>query len=271
MAAIRYVVWKIRGRSKAKSYRFRDFVTFGLREYRAFRRMTGSNVVALQDLKGIRFVYFPLHKEPEFSLQLMSPEYFNQHAAIVSVARDLPAGIRLAVKENLWSLGRRPANFYNQISDLKNVVFIDIRESGLAVARECEAVITVTGTAGFEAAVLGKPVITFGRHNMYSMLDHCMTVIDEAEVRGYLNWVLDRKIDPDKARRDGARFLRAVLKSSFDMGDWAIVGKGKDKYRNFGEPELQLAYDGLLVSFALPNLNQVSRLARETAGLKRAS
>ena len=174
----------------------------------------------------------------------MSPEYFNQQAAIVSTARDLPAGAVLAVKENLWSLGRRPANFYDQIADLKNVVFLDVREPGLDVARQCEAVITITGTAGFEAAVLGKPVITFGRHNMYSLLDHCMTILDEAELRGHLDRALNGGIDRKKAVRDGARFLRAVLQSSFDMGEWAVRGDGKTKYSNFGDAEIERAYAG---------------------------
>jgi Capsule polysaccharide biosynthesis protein len=261
LAAVRFAGWKALGRKKARSYRFSDFVLFPLREYRAYRAMTGRRVVSLKSLAGKRFVYFPLHKEPEFSLQLMSPEYFNQHSAIVSLSRDLPAGVLLAIKENVFSLGRRPASFYAQVADLKNTVFLDVRERGIDVAQQSDAVVSITGTAGFEAAVFGKPVITFGRHNMYSLLDHCMTVVDEAELRGYLERALNGDIDREKAESDGARFLAAVVKSSFDMQDWGVVGEGKSKYQNFDETVLTRAYDALLASFDMPDVNMVSQVA----------
>jgi hypothetical protein len=260
-AAVRYMIWKVLGRKKARSFRFTDFVSFPVREYLAYVAMTKRRVIPLQELNGKRFVYFPLHKEPEIALQLMSPEYFNQHSAIISVSRDLPAGVLLAVKENLFSLGRRPESFYRQVADLKNTVFLDIRESGIECAKRAEAVVSITGTSGFEAAVFGKPVITFGRHNMYSLLDHCMTVIDEADLGGCLERALDGSIDREKAERDGARFLAAVIRSSFDLEGWGVVGEGNSKYRNFNDAVMMRAYDALLAGLQMPNVNMVSKLA----------
>ena len=64
-----------------------------------------SDLPSLEDLEGKRFIFFPLSTEPE-SLQTLSPEYFYQLAFITSIARDLPVGVYLVVKEH--SLPCRP-------------------------------------------------------------------------------------------------------------------------------------------------------------------
>lgn len=264
-STLRHLALMALRRDAAKNFRLRDRLFFPFREYSAYRRMTGAGTARLADIGDKPFVFFPMHKEPENSLLLMSPEYLNPHAAVMSVSRDLPAGILLGVKENLWSLGRRPKEYYDQIKDLRNVFFFDIREPGLEIVRRANAVVTITGTAGYEAAILGRPVITFGRHNLCSIVDHCMTVTDEVQLRGYLERALSREIDEEKARADGARFLEAIVASSFDMGDWAVIGAGKTRYRNFSDTDVESAYRGLLESFRVPYADCVESIAREAA------
>lgn len=65
--------------------------------------------------------------------------------------------------------------------------------------------------------MLGKPVITFGRHNQYNILDHVFTVTDETRLKDYLRQALDPAFDRAKARRDGARYLEATKAISFDL------------------------------------------------------
>jgi len=150
-------------------------------------------------------------------LQGLSPEYFYQLSLISAVSRDLPAGIMLAVKEQFHSPPLRPDNFYEQIKALKNVVLVEMMELGLDVVREASAVVTICGTSGFEAAVMGKPVIAFGQHNSYNFLPHVRVVTDESQLKGYLHDALNGAVDRARARIDGQRFLKAVVDVSFDM------------------------------------------------------
>ncbi|MSO89792.1 MAG: hypothetical protein EXQ89_07505 [Rhodospirillaceae bacterium] len=258
VAALSYGYWKLRGYQKARSFDFGEFVSFPLREHAAYRRMTGSRTIRLADLADRRFAYFPLHKEPETSLQLMSPEYFNQHAAILSIARDLPAGVVLAIKENLYTLGRRPTDFYDQIGDLKNVVFLHVGESGIDCARRAAFTVTITGTAGFEAAALGRPVITFGRHNMYAMAPHVMTVIDEAQIKGFIQRAL-YGVDAEKAWKDGSRFLAAAIACSFDMHNFALKTKGQTE--PLLDAAVKNAFGGLIDSLGESDVNAVLQQA----------
>ena len=93
--------------------------------------MMSSDLPSLEDLEGKRFIFFPLSTEPE-SLQMLSPEYFYQLAFITSIARDLPVGVYLVVKEHLAAVGRRPKDFYGQIMEFKNVIVANIQEDGMS-------------------------------------------------------------------------------------------------------------------------------------------
>jgi hypothetical protein len=156
---------------------------------------------------------------------MMSPEYNSQLAAISSLVRDLPAGWLLAVKEHLSAIGPRTSDFYNQIRYFKQVRLLDVRERGVDCVKAAEAVATIAGSAGIEAAVAGKPVISFGRHNTFNFLPHVMVVKDEADLFKYISRIEENKIDLDKAGRDGARYLNSIIRASFDMKefDWVNI------------------------------------------------
>ena len=199
----------------------------------------------LADLEGKPFVYYPLQTEPEFAFNAQSPEYFFQLETIAQVARDLPAGIPLAVKETLFAIGRRPKNFYAQIRDLKNVVFLDVMESGLEVIKCAAVTVAITGSAGHEAAVLGKPVISFGRHNPYSFLRHVKVVRDSAELKGYLNEALFGEFDAEQAAIDGQKFFKSIAAFSFDLEDFNLLDATAAPAQ-----AIDAAYEALLNSLA---------------------
>lgn len=241
---LQHLYWRVRGYEKAKSYYMSEEVRFHWRTWRQNRTLTGKHMPQLADLEGKKFVFFPLHAEPESSLQVVSPEYFFQLGAIASIARDLPAGYYLVVKETFQAFGRRPRDFYGQIKDFKNVILLDMLEFGLEVARKADAVVTITGTAGFEAAVMGKPVITFGRHNLFNLLPQVMPVTREEELAPALHKALIEGIDRDEALAAGARFLQAVIDNGFDMAGYDVVNP-----ENVPPEILEGAYQRLIESF----------------------
>jgi hypothetical protein len=215
--------WIARGYEKARvGYLARDHILQHWRTYAQSRQVLRYATTPLPALAGRPFVFFPLHEEPESSLQVMAPEAINQLALINALARDLPAGTILAVKENIYALGRRPKEYYRQILEHKNVVMLDIHARGLDVIREAAAVATVTGTAGLEAAVMGKPVIAFGRHNMYAALPQVRVVHDVGDMVGLLREALEAG-EPEGARRASRRFLQALIDESFDMRSFSYV------------------------------------------------
>lgn len=209
-------------RDKTKQYRFSSDIASVWREWRVLRRLFSMNLPRLNDLKGRDYIFYPLQVEPESNLQGFSPEYFFQLSAIISLARDLPAGVVLVVKEHLPAAGRRPDVFHEQIRLLKNVVFVDLRESGLELVRHARAVATINGTAGQEAAVLGKPVITFGRHNLYNILPHVRVIRQDEDLYPALRWALSDEFDAAQAKTDGQRYLHTLRSHCFHMEDFGF-------------------------------------------------
>ncbi len=214
--------WRIRNYEKSKGYFVTSELSFLWRRRRDLRYLSSISI-PLSDLEGDRFVYYPLHTEPEVALQVLSPEYFYQLSSIAAISRDLPAGVKLAVKETFAAAGRRPADFYRQIKEFKNVVFVHPMELGLNVIKKAEGVVTITGTAGLEAAVMGKPVITFGRHNIYNCLPHVSLVTDGSNIKEKLDDILNKKHKEDTSIRDGKRFLEGLSSISFDMKQYDFI------------------------------------------------
>lgn len=238
-----YLTYK--GYKLQNRYYFSEIIAHLWRRQRALSEVAVPNASSLVSLRGRDFLFYPLHTEPELSIQGRSPEYFNQLAAIGSIARDLPAGALVAVKETLMAVGRRPRDFYRQIKDLKNAVFLDATERGLDVIQACRAVATITGTAGFEAAVQGKPVIAFGRHNIYNFLPHVNVVLREEALRPAIEWALDPNFDSRRAAIDGANFLRALVSFSFDLGSFEAL-----KPDGFDNAIVKNATDSLIQSLS---------------------
>lgn len=240
---LRQVYWTIKGYEKSRGYYLRDKLRLHIRRWRGLRLMSGPSMTRLADLEGIPFVFYPLHTEPELAMGMISPEYFFQLTAISAISRDLPAGMLLAVKESITGVGRRPADFYKQILAHKNVVMLDVLEEGYLVVRKAKAVATISGTAGFEASVQGIPVLSFGRHNLYRFLPHVKIVKDLAKLPEQIREIFDPMFDHEKTRRDGARFLDALIATSFDL-------EGYDYFHinNFTDRAVDSAYKALVNS-----------------------
>ncbi len=191
-------------------------------DYRAFRR--SSN----RDWAGpptVPFIFLPLHVEPEASLTVFSPEFNSQTAMIDLVAKALPAGITLVVKEHRAAIGRRPLGYYDWLKSIPAVVLAPLEANGSDLARRSRVTVTITGTAGFEAAVAGVPVITFGEHNFYNSMDHVHVVRDLGKLRELLREVTDPNQDREEFKANGQRFFDTLLGQSIDLADEVISPK----------------------------------------------
>ena len=108
------------------------------------------------------FIYYPLHVDPEASTMVTSPMQTNQFAVVEAIAKAKPVDCILVVKEHLTMIGRRPKGFYKEINEMPGVYMVNPLESSFTCIKKSIAVVTLTGTAGFEAILLKKPAIFLG-------------------------------------------------------------------------------------------------------------
>lgn len=211
----------LRGYESAWGYLPTSNTAYLFRRWRDARLYQRQNVVSLESYDAKDYVLFPLQMEPELSLQGFSPEFFFQHTAIAIIAKSLPAGVRLVVKEHKYGLGRRPPRFYQEIKKLGNVDFADLYESGFNWVRKAKAVACISSSAGFEAAIMGVPVVCFGLHNIYSSMHHAFICQTTSDADNALTTIFNGGVDRSKAEQEGRLLIQAVERASVDMGDYS--------------------------------------------------
>lgn len=109
------------------------------------------------------YVYFPLHLQPEASLLAAAPVFQNQLAVIQAISASLPAGFVLVVKDHPKMAGYRSYSFYKRLKRFPNVLLVADSVSNPMLIEGAALVATIRGTAGFQAALQGKPVLLFAR------------------------------------------------------------------------------------------------------------
>ena len=136
--------------------------------------------------KGKKIIGVPLHLQPEASIDNMARYFENQYSNIFDVARSVPEDYILLIKEHSIAEGRRNLGFYIRLAKIENVHFIKNKLTGPEFLQYCDVVFTLTGTMGLEAALLGKPVITFVP-NQYTFLSN-VTIISRLLLRKEYFW-----------------------------------------------------------------------------------
>jgi len=111
---------------------------------------------------GEKFVLYPLHFQPEASTLVLAPFFLDQVSLIEDIARSLPVGHRLYVKEHFASLGRRSVEDYHRIKRIWNVRLVSPYVDSFDLLERASAVATITGTMGWEAILFERPVVAFG-------------------------------------------------------------------------------------------------------------
>lgn len=124
---------------------------------------------AATDIPDNPYVYFPLQYEPERTTNPDGGAFHDQLHTLMILRGFLPDNLSIAVKEHPSQFnasmkghrGRHP-RFYDALRRIKGLHLLPASASSAELLRGCEAVATITGTAGLEGAALGKRSLIFG-------------------------------------------------------------------------------------------------------------
>jgi len=142
------------------------------------------------------FVYFPLHVEPEKALSFTAPFYTNQLEVIRHIAKALPVGYYLYVKEH-YGMRRKPwreKSVYKKILDLPNVKLVHPYVKSELLLRTCSLVTAIAGTSAMEAAFYKKNSIVFA-DSSYSYLPFIYRIKNVEELPKAIRTMLHKKSD----------------------------------------------------------------------------
>tara|TARA_B100001248_G_scaffold102868_1_gene76598 strand:- start:14286 stop:15767 length:1482 start_codon:yes stop_codon:yes gene_type:complete len=116
-----------------------------------------------------KFLYFPLHYEPERTSNPDGGFFHDQFLVLTSLRKFLPDEIDIVVKEHPSQLyfnmrgsrGRSPL-FYNLIKNIKGIKLVKSSFDSIELINKSEFIATISGSVAVEASILGKKAITFG-------------------------------------------------------------------------------------------------------------
>ena len=173
-----------------------------MNEFRGYR-----DIFSEPDLRE-PYVYFPLHVEPEAATLVYAPFHTNQIDLVRSIAMSVPIDFKVYVKEHPGMVNLRKRSYYEKLLKIPNVRLIRTDFSSQELTKHARLITSITGTVGWEAVLLKKPVITFGRafFNAFSSVHRCEKIetlpamiqeclkqpdIDDAEIIDFLSAVFD--------------------------------------------------------------------------------
>lgn len=192
-----------------------------------FRASVGKRVEQLPE----RFVFLPFQVKKDSQLILHSPLMGNDMEGMVAAVHDSLARIspdtKIVVKFHPKEHPFTQMGYDRLVRKYPDVLFIH-NHSVARLIEAAQAVVTVNSTVGFEAIVLGKPVVTLGL-NFYTRQGLVETVSELAQLDDALSRALT--LPPDAVERRA--FLRYIYRDFLALGS----------YHDFSEPSFTAIAD----------------------------
>jgi len=150
-------------------YRLNFITRIYIKNKRRKNLLTASRQFNDIDISNLKYVYFPLHYEPEKTTNPDGGIFQDQFLAIVKLRNFIPKDVDIIVKEHPSQLfkkmngtrGRSPL-FYKLLNNIKGLKIIDPNFNSKHLIKNSLLTVTITGSVAIEASILGKKALTFG-------------------------------------------------------------------------------------------------------------
>jgi hypothetical protein len=144
-----------------------------------------------------KYIYFPLHMQPEASTSPLAGAFVDQILAVQMVASKLPKNHYIYVKEHPTQTDFcRDVEFYKELLNIPQVRLIPRTHNTFDLINNSVAVATATGTAGWEGLFRNKPVLLFG-HCFYQYAKGVFMIKTNNDCHIALDKIINQKFKPN--------------------------------------------------------------------------
>lgn len=236
-AAKKFLINIIRRKAEDKKYNLIDYWLLSTNTpFNKIKNIWGYKRKRIKFLdhipSGEKYFFYPLHLEPEAVVQYLGDGiYNNQIKLIENVAASLPPGYYLYVKDHPHEYAYRSPEDYERLQNIPNVRLLGQWLSGKQLIKGCEGLVTISGTAGFEAFLMHKNVYCFGK-SMYSFHPHVNYIKNIRDLREIIYKNIHANYSDDDTMY---AYIMAYLKSlhpgyiNFFLGTANLVGINQDE------------------------------------------
>ena len=207
-----------------------------------------------------QFVLFTLHQEPERTLLIASPFYTNQLEVIRHIAKSLPPGYKLYVKEHFSQLLRewREISYYKEIIEIPNVRLYHPSANIEPLIQKSSLVISIGGTTSFEAAFYQKPSIIMADLG-FAILPSVQKLNSLEELPLMIRHGLETKVNSD----DLDKYLSILDEHSFDFDLKGYESNEANSFRYGGNYQDTIITNEQMKSFLDENQNLFDMLTNQ--------
>jgi hypothetical protein len=205
-------------------YLTRDKVWFEFLRWIRKRQMLREPELFPHLPQNIPFVFYPLSMEPETSLQVEAQGADFQLGQIDMLAKTVPAGWNVVIKEHPVHPIPRRRSFRDIVGQYPNVLQAGTLENVDQFIEHAAVVVVVNGTIGFQAANRGKPVITFNKMYQIAVMPHVRVVTSYDELRASFRDIQNGNLPPVRERRAAVEAFNVTMaKHEFAITDESML------------------------------------------------
>lgn len=124
-----------------------------------------------------KYVFFPLQFREESRLTVLSPAFYDQQWIVEYLARSLPHGVQLFIKQHPNHVGQESPYWIRRLSNKSNVRFLHPELTAHHAIEHADATVVTNNTVGFEALFYSSPLVVLGRA-FYSQTPAAHTITD---------------------------------------------------------------------------------------------
>ena len=164
-----------------------------------------------------KYIYMPLHLIPESTTFVKAPMYINELSIIEAISKSLPINWKLYVKEHQSMIGERQIEFYKKINKFHNVKLVksNFYRDPKPWIEKSLGVVTITGSAAFEAAMLNKPAIVFG--NVFYNVISSIKAINNFDELENLFKIIEINNQPQDYTLECAAYLKTINEVGIEL------------------------------------------------------
>lgn len=172
-----------------------------------------------------KYVYFPLHLQPELTTSALGGIFNDQLLALEILSGMIPEDWKIYIKENpkQTDFMRDPA-FFERLKLIENVKMVPLDENTFKLIEHSQFVATITGTAGWEAICGGKPALVFGKI-WYQNFEGVFRWHPNVDVQK----IADYRIDHAKLEKDYTELISKCATGTVDRDYCCLVENFDDK------------------------------------------
>lgn len=176
-----------------------------------------------------KFVYFPLHDQPELTTSTLGGIYEDQVYALEKLRMLIDDNCNIIIKEHHFqSSFQRDDLFFKRLKKIKKLYMLPKDYPSNDLIKKCFFCSTIVGTSGWEALLEKKKSLVFGKA-WYQKIDGCITYSDKLNKRKLKNLL--------KVRFNEKNFCNSYFKLRNKMFDGVIAPNYLYLLKNFNYKE----------------------------------